>query len=113
MMSSVPTYHLIRQDFLPTNVDDGQFEVRATAPEGLSLAAIDDAMKMVEDTVRGVRGVKLIAGTAGADFNGLLSNGRLFVQLVSPEGRVFSWARFLNGIVPGGSFLAFCHNFFP
>src|SRR5438552_1309505 len=70
MMLAVPTYRLIRQDYLPTNVDDGQFEVRVMAPEGLSLAAVDDAMKMVEDAVRGVRGVKLVAATSGADFNG-------------------------------------------
>src|SRR5262245_44198281 len=45
---SVPTYRLIRQDYLPTNVDDGAFEVRVTAPEGLSLAAMDDLMQTFE-----------------------------------------------------------------
>ena len=51
---SVPMYRLIRQDYLPTNVDDGQFEVRAVAPEGMSLAAMDDLMQTVErqDSVR-------------------------------------------------------------
>jgi HAE1 family hydrophobic/amphiphilic exporter-1 len=44
---SIPMYRLIRQDYLPTNVDDGQFEVRASAPEGVSLAAMDDVMKTV------------------------------------------------------------------
>ena len=110
-MLAVPTYRLIRQDYLPTNVDDGQFEVRVMAPEGLSLAAVDDAMKMVEDTVRGVRGVKLVAGTSGGDFNGSLSNSRLYVQLVPHEERVFSWTRLINGILHGDLLEAFHHNF--
>lgn len=111
MMLAVPTYRLIRQDYLPTNVDDGQFEVRVMAPEGLSLAAVDDAMKMVEDTVRGARGVKLVAGTSGGDFNGSLSNSRLYVQLVPHEERVFSWTRLINGILHGDLLEAFHHNF--
>src|SRR5207253_2593037 len=54
MVLAVPTYRLIRQDYLPTNVDDGQFEVRVSAPEGLSLAAVDDLMRTVESKVRSV-----------------------------------------------------------
>src|SRR5216117_2144672 len=60
MALAVPTYRLIRQDYLPTNVDDGQFEVRVTAPEGLSLAAMNDLMNMIEIKVQAVRGVKLV-----------------------------------------------------
>src|SRR5207253_2486883 len=111
MLLAVPTYRLIRQDYLPTNVDDGQFEVRMTAPEGLSLAAVDDAMIMIENTVRSVRGVKLVAGTSAGDYNGSLSNGRLYVQLVPHEERVFSWPRLLNGIVHLNPLDAFQHNF--
>src|SRR2546430_6624099 len=85
MMLAVPTYRLIRQDYLPTNVDDGQFEVRVTPPEGLSLAAVDDVMKMIEDKVRAVRGVKVIASTSGGDYSGTLSSGRIYVQLVPHE----------------------------
>ena len=111
MALAVPTYRLIRQDYLPTNVDDGQFEVRATVPEGLSLAAVEDAMKTVEDTVRGVRGVKLVSATSGGDYNGSLSNPRLYVQLVPHEERVFSWVRLMKGILHGGPFEALRHNY--
>jgi len=111
MLLTVPTYRLIRQDYLPTNVDDGQFEVRMTAPEGLSLAAVDDAMIMIENTVRSVRGVKQVAGTSAGDYNGSLSNGRLYVQLVPHEERVFSWTRLLNGVVHLDPLDSFRHNF--
>src|SRR5262245_15527864 len=49
---AVPTYRLIRQDYLPTNVDDGAFEVRVTAPEGMSLAAMDNVMTTVESKLQ-------------------------------------------------------------
>ena len=108
---AVPTYRLIRQDYLPTNVDDGQFEVRVTPPEGLSLAAVDDVMKMIEDKVRAVRGVKVIASTSGGDYSGTLSSGRIYVQLVPHEERVFSWVRLMNGVIHADPFGAFRHNY--
>jgi len=58
-----------------------------------------------------VRGVKLVAGTSAGDYNGSLSNGRLYVQLVPHEERVFSWPRLLNGIVHLNPLDAFQHNF--
>ena len=32
--SSVPLYKVVRQEYLPSNVDEGEFDVRVTAPEG-------------------------------------------------------------------------------
>src|SRR5204863_8267138 len=77
---SVPMYRLIRQDYLPTNVDDGAFEVRVTAPEGISLAAMDDIMETIEGKVRTISGVDLVLGTSGGDYNGSVSSGRVFVK---------------------------------
>jgi len=111
MALAVPTYRLIRQDYLPTNVDDGQFEVRVTAPEGLSLAAMNDLMNMIESKVQAVRGVKLVLGTSGGDFNGALNSGRIYAQLVPHEERVFSWTRLLNGLIHADPFEAFRHNY--
>src|SRR6185295_16848540 len=90
---AVPAYRLIRQDYLPTNVDDGAFEVRVTAPEGLSLAAMDDLMRTFEGKLQSIRGVNLVLGTSGGDYNGAVSTGRVFVKLVPYEQRVFSWER--------------------
>jgi HAE1 family hydrophobic/amphiphilic exporter-1 len=107
---SVPTYRLIRQDYLPTNVDDGAFEVRVTAPEGLSLAAMDDVMRTVEDKLRTLSGVELVLGTSGGDYNGSIGSGRIFVKLIPYGERVFSWTRLANGIVHLDPFDAFRHN---
>ena len=111
MALSVPMYRLIRQDYLPTNVDDGQFEVRALAPEGVSLAAMDDVMKTVEAKLLATPGVTTVLGSTGGDYNGSLSSGRIWVQLIPHEQRVFSWIRLGRGILRADPFEAFRNNF--
>jgi HAE1 family hydrophobic/amphiphilic exporter-1 len=108
---SLPMYRLIRQDYLPTNVDDGQFEVRATAPEGVNLAVMDNVMKAVEQKIQATPGVTTALGSSGGDYNASLSQGRIWVQLVPHEQRVFSWMRLLRGIAHGDPFEAFRNNF--
>src|SRR5262245_51101685 len=107
---AVPTYRLIRQDYLPTNVDDGAFEVRVSAPEGMSLAAMDDMMRTFEARLRSLPGVDLVLGTSGGDYNGAISSGRIFVKLVPYDDRVFSWERLARGIIHLDPMEAFRHN---
>ena len=111
MALAVPTYRLIRQDYLPTNVDDGQFEVRVTAPEGISLAAVDHLMRTIEAKVQATPGVTLVLGTSGSDYGGSLSQGRIYAQLLPFEKRVFSWSRLLRGLLHADPMEAFRHNF--
>src|SRR5262245_28459399 len=107
---AVPTYRLIRQDYLPTNVDDGAFEVRVNAPEGMSLTAMDELMRLFESKIQSLPGVTLVMGTSGGDYNGSLSQGRIFVKLVPYEDRVFSWERLTSGLSHLDPGEAFRHN---
>jgi len=111
ILFSVPMYRLVRQDYLPTNVDDGQFEVRAVAPEGMSLAAMDDLMQTVSRKVQATPGVTTVLTTTGGDYNGSLSSGRIWVQMIPHEQRVFSWVRLASGIIHADPFEAFRDNF--
>src|SRR4030095_7650721 len=108
---SVPMYRLIRQDYLPTNVEDGQFEVRATSPEGVSLAAMDEVMRAVEGKLMSTPGISIVLGSTGGDYNGSLSSGRIWVQLIPHSERVFSWVRLGEGVLHGDPFEAFRGNF--
>ena len=38
MASCVPLYHIVKQEYIPTNVDESEFEMSVSAPEGASLA---------------------------------------------------------------------------
>ncbi|HYR88912.1 MAG TPA: efflux RND transporter permease subunit [Terriglobia bacterium] len=111
MVLAFPMYRLIRQDYLPTNVDEGQFEVRVNAPEGVSLAAMDDLMRTIEAKMQAIPGVKLVLGNSGGDFNGAITQGRIYIQLMSHDERVFSWTRLLSGVVRLDPMEAFRHNY--
>ena len=41
-VSSVPLYRMVRQEFIPSGVDEAEFEVGITAPEGTSVAAMNE-----------------------------------------------------------------------
>ena len=54
MLSSIPLYTLVQQEYIPSNVDEAEFEVNVTAPEGTSLAAMDEIMRAVENELRAI-----------------------------------------------------------
>jgi hydrophobic/amphiphilic exporter-1 (mainly G- bacteria), HAE1 family len=93
--SSVPLYQAVRQEYLPSNVDEGEFDVRVTAPEGTSLAAMNRVALQVEDELRAIPGVRLVLGTAGSGFLGV-NGANFFVQLVPHSERTFRWSRLLH-----------------
>jgi hydrophobic/amphiphilic exporter-1 (mainly G- bacteria), HAE1 family len=94
--SSVPLYKAVRQEYLPSNVDEGEFDVRVTAPEGTSLAAMNRVALQVEEALRATPGVRLILATAGSSFLGGVNNANFFVQLIPHAERTFRWGRLLH-----------------
>jgi len=55
---------------VPSQVDEAEFEVNANAPEGTSLAAMDELMRKVDQEIRAVRGVELALTSVGGGFIG-------------------------------------------
>lgn len=96
MAASVPLYRLVRQEYLPSNVDEGEFDVRLTAPEGTSLQAINRVALEAEEIIRGVRGVRTVLSTAGSGFIGGVNSANIFVQLIPHAERTFGWRRLLQ-----------------
>jgi HAE1 family hydrophobic/amphiphilic exporter-1 len=94
--SSVPLYKLVRQEYLPTNVDEGEFDVRVTAPEGTSLPAINELALHIEQVLRSVPGVRSVLTTAGSGFLGGVNSANFFLQLVPHEERAFRWRHLLQ-----------------
>ena len=110
MLSAVPLYGLIRQDYLPGNVDEGEFFVTVSAPQGTSLGSMDDIMRAIADEVRSLAGVRLVLATAGGGFIGSVNEGRAYVQLAPHGERVFSLSRLVRGVLSGDPLLAFRGN---
>jgi HAE1 family hydrophobic/amphiphilic exporter-1 len=65
VFSSIPLYRLVQQEYIPSNVDEAEFDVNVTAPQGTSLAAMDQIMRAVENEIRAVPLVGLLLCDAG------------------------------------------------
>ena len=103
MASSIPLYKSLRQEYLPSNVDEGEFDVRITTAEGTGLGAINDVALKVEEELKRVPGVKFVLTTVGSSFIGGLNSANFYVRLAPHEERVFGWARLLHW-PPWGAF---------
>ncbi len=107
MASAVPLYGLLGKDYLPSGVDEGEFEVRVTAPQGTSLAAMDGQVRMLADEIRRVPGVRLVLATTGGSFLGAVNEARMYVGLTPHEDRLFSLPRLGRSLLhadPGAAF---------
>jgi HAE1 family hydrophobic/amphiphilic exporter-1 len=97
MVSSVPIYGLVKQEFTPGVTDDGEFEVSISAREGTSLPAMDEVMRQAEAEVLSVPWVRtVIGGVGGGGISGGLNQGRLYVLLKPHSERVFSPSRLFS-----------------
>ncbi len=94
--SSIPLYRMVKQEYVPSNVDEGEFEVRVTAAEGTSLVAMNDVADRIEAELRSVPGVQMVLTSWGGGFIGGVNSAQFFVRLVPHRERVFSWRRLLD-----------------
>ena len=97
ILSSVPLYQMVKQEYVPSNVDEGEFDISIYAPEGASLEAMIQVAEQVEEELRNVRGIRLVLASAGGgSFLGSVNNARCYVRLAPHDERVFSWHRLLQ-----------------
>jgi HAE1 family hydrophobic/amphiphilic exporter-1 len=111
ILSSVPLYRAVKQEYIPTNVDEAEFEVSVNAPEGLSLAAMDEAMRAVEEDLRATPGVRLVLASAGGSFLGGVNQGQAYVRIAPHEERTLSVTRLWRSLLAGRPLEAFRGNY--
>jgi len=111
ILSSIPLYKAVKQDYIPSDVDEAEFDINVTAPEGASLGAMDDAMRLIEKDLGSVRGVRLVLSAAGGSFLGNVNNGRAYVRIAPHEERIFSIGRFLKDTITLRPWKAFQNNY--
>lgn len=97
----------VPRGYIPTNVDESEFEVSLTGNSGMSLAAIDAAAEQATERVREVEGVAFVLATVGGE----IGQGKLYVRLADIEERAFSWRRLLAGLLAGDPAAAWRGNF--
>jgi hydrophobic/amphiphilic exporter-1 (mainly G- bacteria), HAE1 family len=111
ILSIVPLYVVVRQDFLPSGVDEAQFEMSIVAPEGASVAAMDDAMRAIEAELKQVKPIRIVLTTiAGGPFS-TTNEAQAFIRIAPHDERVFSLTRLATGIAKLRPFEAFQGNY--
>jgi HAE1 family hydrophobic/amphiphilic exporter-1 len=111
ILSTLPLYLVVRQDYIPSDVDEAEFDVNVTAPEGTSPAAIAKVMESIEADLRSVRGVRLVLCSAGGGFMGGANQGGAYVRIAPHEERLFSIGRFMRNLLRGHLFETFRGNY--
>jgi HAE1 family hydrophobic/amphiphilic exporter-1 len=95
--SSWPLYHVVKQEYVPSNTDEGEFEVNINAPEGASLKSMNTVAFEIEKDLQSIRGIRTVLCSAGGSgFLGSVNNARIYVRLVPHEERTFMWSRLLH-----------------
>jgi HAE1 family hydrophobic/amphiphilic exporter-1 len=110
VLSSIPLYTLVQQEYIPTNVDEAEFDVNVTAPQGTSLASMDEIMRAVENEIRAVPLVRLMLCDAGGGFIGGVNQGGCYVRIAPHEERTFSLSRLWHETLRGQPWVAITHN---
>jgi hydrophobic/amphiphilic exporter-1 (mainly G- bacteria), HAE1 family len=111
ILTSIPLYKAVRQEFIPTDVDEAEFDVSINAPQGTSLAAMNEAMADVEKELMEVPGVRLVLATAGGGFLSSTANGSAYVRIAPHEERTLSFTKFWNSLLDGKPWQAFQNNY--
>lgn len=108
---SGPLYKMVRQEYIPTNVDESEFEMSVTAPEGTSLAAMEQVLGQIEKDLFALPGVKHVLATVGASYLQAVNNAQLFVRITDIEESVFSPTRLWQKTLAGRPWEAFQNIF--
>jgi HAE1 family hydrophobic/amphiphilic exporter-1 len=112
MLSSVWLYGHVKQDFIPINVDQAEFSVQLSAPEGTSLTAMDEALRAVEAELREMPQIRLIMGTAGELLFRFAQLGEgLFAHSPSRGWRTINLSKFWKGLKAGEPLAVFRGNY--
>src|SRR5689334_4896961 len=101
IFSSGPLYGVVRQDYLPSDVDESEFDVNITGREGTSLDAMNQAVEAIEADLRTTPGVEVVLATAGGGFLGGVNQGSAYVRILSIEERSFTFSRLWHGLIHG------------
>jgi HAE1 family hydrophobic/amphiphilic exporter-1 len=101
----------VTQEFIPTNVDEAEFDVSITAPQGTSLVAMNEAMTAIEKELMETPGVRLVLASAGGGFLSSTSTGGAYVRIAPHEERTLSFTKFWTALKTGKPWNAFRGNY--
>jgi hydrophobic/amphiphilic exporter-1 (mainly G- bacteria), HAE1 family len=111
LAATVPIYRQVKQQYIPSDVDESEFEVLVFGPEGMSLAAMDEAMQALAKEARDTKGVAITLASAGGSFLNRVNQGYMYVRTVPHTERTVSLHRLWHGLKHGDPAAAFRGNY--
>jgi HAE1 family hydrophobic/amphiphilic exporter-1 len=111
ILSSIPLYKLVKLEYVPSDVDEAEFELNVNAPQTASIGAMDGVMRRLQDDLSKVHGIRMVLLQAGGGFNGAVNSGSGFIRIAPHEERVFSITRLLRETVQLTPWKAFEGNY--
>jgi HAE1 family hydrophobic/amphiphilic exporter-1 len=101
MASTVPMYRMVRQEYIPTNVDESEFELSVFAPEGTSLSSMEEVLDKLYADLRSLPGVRHVVSIIGTGYLQSVNIARVYVRIENIEERTFSPARLWRKTLEG------------
>ena len=111
ILSSIPLYRAVKQEFIPSNVDEAEFEVGVTGPEGTNLAVMNETMSAIEKDLLDTPGVEMVLASAGGGFLGGVNQGDAYIRIQPHENRTLSFSKLWRETKKGNPFNAFRGNY--
>jgi HAE1 family hydrophobic/amphiphilic exporter-1 len=111
VLTSVPLYRAVKQEFIPTNVDEAEFEVSVNGPEGTNLAVMNETITAMEKDMLSTPGVRSVLSSVGGNFLGGVNQGGAYVRIAPHEERTFSLTKLWRETKKGYPFDAFRGNY--
>src|SRR5438552_15369679 len=111
VVASVPIYRQVKQEYIPSDVDESEFEVLVFGPEHMSLAAMDEAMQALAKEARETKGVALTLASGGGSFLAKVNQGYMYVRTVPHHERTLTPERLWRGLIHGRPLEAFRDNY--
>ncbi|GAA5510305.1 efflux RND transporter permease subunit [Novipirellula caenicola] len=109
--SNIPLSQWVRRDYVPLNVDESEFEVRAEARPGASLTAMRETIDRAEAILNSVEGVETVLASVGTGGYGDVNRAQIYIRLIDSQYRTFSMGRLWQGLLAGDPGAAFRGNF--
>ena len=107
MAATVPLFRMVRQEYLPTNVDESEFEMSINATEGTSLSSMEAVLDRVYKELSGMPGIRHMVCLVGTGYLQAVNNARVYIRLEDVENRVFSLSRLWKKTLEGRPLDAF------
>lgn len=111
VLTSIPLYRAVKQEFIPTNVDEAEFEVSVNGPEGTNLAVMNETISAMEKDMLETPGVRLVLSSSGGGFLGGVNQGNAYVRIAPHEERTLSFSKFWHELKKGTPLNAFKGNY--